>query len=250
MRIDLLTIILMASIGLAGCGKSTIGLARFSGGALDIREVDFDYFQGKMKLGIKDKDSEVRAKATVRIRKDSVIWMTFSGAAGITGGKCLINKDSITILNSLQNEYFVFYYPELTQRFRFTINYEIIEAAALGNLILKRKGSDKAAKADELMVLKQKSEAVQVSNYVDQETHKVVRVDMIESASKNTASVHYQDFQQVGDQLFPHAGVIALFYSSQNVTYNTTIEFDYSKIEIFDKPLRFPFKIPKKYVAR
>ncbi|MDH5602577.1 MAG: DUF4292 domain-containing protein [Cyclobacteriaceae bacterium] len=250
MKINRIFFMAMALLIMMGCSKKTVGIVEFDGGTLDINEVDFNYFQGKMKINYKDKDSDIKVKASIRMRKDSVIWMTFSGTGGITGGKCLINKDSITIVNSLKNEYFVFEYPELTQRFRFNVDYATIQAATIGNLIIQRQQSDKASKAEELMVLKQKSGSVSISNYINQDTHKIVRVDMMENPSKNTASIHYENFQMVEDQFFPFTGIISLFYKTQNLTYNTTIEFEYNKAEILDKPIRFPIKIPKKYAQR
>ena len=233
-----------------GCSQKTTGILEFSGGNLDVNEVNFDYFQGKMKISFKDKKVDMKVKASIRMRKDSVIWMTFSGTGGITGGKCLINKDSITVINSLKNEYFVYEYPEMTQRFGFNVDYESIQAAALGNLIIQRQQSDKGSKEDKLSVLKQKSGSVTVNNYINQETHKIIRVDMMEVSSKNTASIHYENFQVVNDQYFPFSGLISIFYKTQNLSYNTTIQFEYNKAEILDKPIRFPFKIPKKYAQR
>ena len=43
------------------------------------------------------------------------------------------------------------------------------------------------------------------------------------------------------------SAIISLFYAANKGTLNTVIEFEYSKAEIEDKPLKFPFTIPKKY---
>ena len=231
------------------CSNKLTSQIEFDGGKLEINEMDFEYFQGKTRIHFVDEKNEFDAKATIRIRRDSIIWMTFS-SAGITGGKCLINHDSITIVNTIKKEYYTFTYPELSERFNFTVDYETVEAAALGNLIMNRKDSDMAAETDTFMVLKQSSGPVSVENYIHRETHKIHRVDMKELPTKNTASINYTDFQAINDQYFPFSGLISLFYSTANATFNTTLEFKYSKAEILDKPIRFPFKIPKKYVGR
>ncbi len=231
------------------CSPKVTPVLEFEGGRLEINEMDFDYFQGKTRIVFKDEDYDINAKATIRIRKDSVIWMNFS-SAGITGVRCLIDYDSITILNALKKEYYVFTYPELTDRFNFTIDYESIQAAALGNLIINRKQSDMAAERDTFLVLKQKEGMINVENYIHRDTHKITRVDLNETSSNNTASINYQDFQMVNDQYFPFSGLITLFYKAENTTLNTTLEFEYSKAEIVDRNLKFPFKIPKKYVGR
>ena len=231
------------------CSSKITPVLEFEGGKLEINEMDFDYFQGKTRIAFKDPDNEIDAKATVRIRKDSIIWMNFS-SAGITGVRCLINHDSITVLNALKKEYYTFSYPELSQRFNFRIDFETIQAAALGNLLINRKQTDLASERDTFLVLKQKEGMINVENYIDRDTHKITKVDLNETTSNNSASISYNNFRTVNDQYFPFSGLITLFYKAQNTTLNTTLEFEYSKAEIIDRELKFPFKIPKKYVGR
>src|SRR6186713_905829 len=108
---------------------------------LNIEEIDFEYFHGKAKMVLRDANKEREVKANIRLRKDSVIWMTFS-VIGVQGGKALINQDSITIVSNVDKEYYVFEYSELSKRYNFEINYKVIEAAILGNLIMPRKETD------------------------------------------------------------------------------------------------------------
>src|SRR6186713_714921 len=108
---------------------------------LNIEEIDFEYFHGKAKMVLRDANKEREVKANIRIRKDSVIWMTFS-VIGVQGGKALINKDSITVVSTVNKEYFVFDYAELSKRFNFEINYDVVQSALLGNTIIKRSQTD------------------------------------------------------------------------------------------------------------
>jgi hypothetical protein len=213
---------------------------------LEVQEIDFDYFSGKAKVNYKDDKLDIRARANIRIRKDSVIWISFS-AVGIQGARCLINKDSITIMNMVKKEYYVFHYDTLSKQFNFDVNYDAIQAVALGNLIKKKDRSDDVEETEEYFVLKQKSGAVAINNFVKHKTMKIERVEMLEPNSKNTAVIRYYDYQMVDDQAFPYSAIISLFYKVNTGTLNTVIEFEYSKAEIEDKELKFPFNIPKKY---
>src|SRR6478752_1356820 len=94
--------------------------------SLNIEEIDFEYFHGKARMVMRDANKERELKTNIRVRKDSVIWMTFS-VIGVQGGKALINKDSITILSNIDKEYYVFEYAELSKRYNFTINYDVIQ---------------------------------------------------------------------------------------------------------------------------
>jgi hypothetical protein len=78
-----------------------------------VEEIDFEYLQGKARMVLRDANKERDVKANIRVRKDSVIWMTFS-VIGVQGGKALINKDSITIVSNVDKEFYVFEYAELS----------------------------------------------------------------------------------------------------------------------------------------
>jgi hypothetical protein len=217
--------------------------------ALNIEEVDFEYMHGKARMILRDANKEREVKANIRVRKDSVIWMTFS-VIGVQGGKALINKDSITIVSNVDKEYFVFDYAELSKRYNFDINYSVIQAAMLGNLIMPRKEDDRIVPETSFFVLKQQANSISVDNYINAASMKLEKVELKESNSSNSLVVSYSNFQPIGTKLFPYNGTISLFYKALSGLLNTTIIFEYNKAEIGDKELKFPFNIPKRYERR
>lgn len=216
---------------------------------LAIEEIDFEYFQGKARMILRDSKKEREVKANIRVRKDSVIWMTFS-VIGVQGGKALINKDSITIVSNVDKEYYVFEYSELTKRYNFPINYNVIQNALLGNLIQDRKDDDSIAQESSVFILKQQSGTVSVTNFVNAASMKIEKVEMKEENTSNSLVMNYSNFQPVGDKVFPYNGTINLFYKALSGLLNTTIIFEYNKAEVGDKELKFPFNIPKRYARR
>lgn len=217
--------------------------------SLNVEEIDFEYMQGKSRLVLRDANKEREVKANIRIRKDSVIWMTFS-VIGVQGGKALINKDSITIVSNVDKEYFVFEYAELSKRYNFNINYDVIQSALLGNLIADRQDDDEILQESSFFRLKQQLGTVSVDNYINAASMKIEKVEMKEANSSNSLTLNYSNFQPVGDKLFPYNGTINLFYKTLSGVLNTTIIFEYNKAEVSGKELKFPFNIPKKYARR
>ncbi|MBT1704355.1 DUF4292 domain-containing protein [Chryseosolibacter indicus] len=216
---------------------------------LNIEEIDFDYFQGKARMILRDANKEREVKANIRIRKDSVIWMTFS-VIGVQGGKALINKDSITIVSNVDKEYYVFDYAELSKRFKIDINYRIIQAAMLGNPVIPREETDEVQQESSLYLLKQQTGDVNVVNYINAASQKIEKVEMKEGNSSNSLMINYSNFQPVGNKIFPYNGTINLFYKTVSGLLNTTIIFEYNKAEVGDRELKFPFNIPKRYERR
>jgi hypothetical protein len=217
--------------------------------ALNIEEIDFEYFQGKARMILRDANKEREVKAHIRIRKDSVIWMTFS-VIGVQGGKALINKDSITIVSTVDKEYYVFEYKELSDRFKFNIDYNVVQSAMLGNPIIRRADQDEVRQESSMYLLKQIQGDVSVVNYVNAASMKVEKVELKEGNSMNSLVINYSNFQPVGTKIFPYNGTINLFYKTLSGLLNTTIIFEYNKAEVGGRELRFPFNIPKRYERR
>lgn len=217
--------------------------------SLSIEEITFDYLHGKARMVLKDGNKENEVKAAIRVRKDSVIWMNFT-VIGVQGGRALINRDSITILNNVKNEYFVFDYKELSRKFNVEINYDVIQSAMLGNLLLPRTPQDTVERKAASYLLNQQSGTIDVLNYISATTMKIQKVELKENNTHNSLVINYGNFQPLDTKLFPYDGTISLFYKASAGLLNTTIIFEYTKVEVGDKELRFPFNIPKKYDRR
>lgn len=243
-------LILFAFVALLfSCSKKVIPTIPPPPPDLEIQEIDFEYFHGKARMVFNDNKKERDVKANIRIRKDSVIWMTFS-VIGVQGGKALINKDSITIVSTVDKEYYVFDYPSLSKRFNFEITYNTLQAAILGNLMTPHLDVDKITPGPSFNLLEQQRGTVSVKNYINAVTRKLEKVEMKEENANNSISVNYSNFQPVGDKTFPFNGMASIFYKSASGLLNTSITLEYNKAEVGDKELRFPFNIPRKYDRR
>lgn len=243
-------LLLVFPLLLTACSKKvTAPAAIVPNATLAIEEIDFEYLHGKARMILKDGNKEREVKANIRVRKDSVIWMNFT-VIGVQGGRALIDKDSITVISNVDKEYYVFDYKTLSKRFNMEINYAVIQAAMLGNLLLERNDSDTTEHKSATYLLSQTLGSVNVLNYISATTMKIQKVELKENDTHNSLTINYGDFQPLGDKLFPYNGTISLFYKAAAGLLNTTIIFEYTKVEVGDKELKFPFNIPKKYDRR
>lgn len=234
---------------LLSCSKKIVPTIPPPPATLEIQEIDFEYFHGKARMVFKDDKKEREVKANIRIRKDSVIWMNFS-VIGVQGGKALINRDSITILSTVDKEYYVFDYKELSSRFNFEINYDAIQSAILGNLIATRSDADGITEGASYNLLEQQRGTVSVKNYINAASRKLEKVEMKEENTNNSIAINYSNFQPVGDKIYPFNGGVSIFYKTPKGLLNTSITLEYTKAEVGNKELRFPFNIPRKYDRR
>jgi len=241
--------LLLGFLLIQSCNKKAVPTLPVTPKTLDIEEIDFGYLHSKARMIFKDEKKEREVKANIRIRKDSVIWMNFS-VIGVQGGKALINKDSITIVSTVDKEYYVFDFEELSKRFNFKIDYAVLEAALLGNPIRAKQPSDEIGREGEFDKLVQKEGTVEIKNLINPIIKKIEQVELIEATTNNTLKLDYSNFQPLGEKSYPYNGVISIFYKTAAGIINNTITFEYNKVEVGDKELKFPFNIPKRYDRR
>jgi Domain of unknown function (DUF4292) len=237
-------------LGLSACSKKTVPVTTPPAPkTVDVEEIDFGFMHGKARVVYKDEKKERDVKANIRVRKDSVIWMSFS-VVGFQGGRALINKDSITIVSTVDREYYVYDYGELSKKFRFTVNYDVLEAAFLGNLVQKKNSTDVISQEGDFDILTQSQGEVRIKSAINRTTKKIERVDLADPTSGNALHVEYKNFQPLGDRSFPYNGAISIVYKTLNGIISNTITVEFNKAEVGDKELKFPFKIPSKYDRR
>jgi len=248
-KVIALPLLLLGLLLMQYCHRKAVPTLPEEPKTLDIEEIDFGYLHSKARMIFKDEKKERDVKANIRIRKDSVIWMTFS-VIGVQGGKALINKDSITIVSTVDKEYYVFDYAELSNRFNFKIDYAVLEAAMLGNPIRIKKPTDEIGREGEYDRLLQKEGSVTIKSLINPIIKKIEQVELVESTTNNTLKLQYSNFQPLGEKSYPYNGVVSIFYKTAAGILNNTITFEYNKVEVGDKELKFPFNIPKRYDRR
>jgi hypothetical protein len=113
------------------------------------------------------------------------------------------------------------------------------------------KRADDEIKEDSLINrLTQKQGTVEVKSLINRTSKKLERIELLETTTGNTLRIDYSDFQPLGDKLFPYKGLIDVLYKSSAGLISNSIVFEYTKVEVGDKELRFPFNIPKRYDRR
>jgi hypothetical protein len=67
--------------------------------------LDYDWFSSRVKVEYNDQNLSQDFTAAVRMRRDSMLWISLQGPFGIEGGRILMTRDSFFMVNRLSNEY-------------------------------------------------------------------------------------------------------------------------------------------------
>ncbi|MHA8086944.1 DUF4292 domain-containing protein [Aquirufa sp. Wall-65K1] len=211
-------------------------------------DLNFNYLKAKSKVLWKTNSNADTYTVDIRMKKDSLIWMNIS-VSMITGATGLFSKDRVQFFHKINNEYFNLTYDSLSTKMGFKINYEILQSLIVGNQPFKKKNS-RVIRENENYILKQDEGRIQIDNYVGP-NRKLKKLLVNDGPTENKLTLDYEDFATINQFLFPFSSQITLDVKDKdNKLVKTLISIKYSKVELLDTPLEFPFKVPAKYLNK
>ena len=221
------------------------------------QELHFEWFSARFSADYKNAGLESSFSGQIRIRKDSLIWLSLS-VMGIEGIRLIISQDSFKFINRLNNTFMVGDYDNLNRFLNTNIDYDILQSFLIGNDISyyeegKFKASidrneyklSAAGRSKMKKYLRRHDDALKVfvqNIWLDPATFKITRADVKEIRKDNIKlDATYSSFEAIGAQLFPRDMTYQI--SADNRIF---VSVSFSRIDI-NEPLQFPFKIPISY---
>jgi len=225
---------------------------------MDSARLDFDYMSAKLSLTYDNGKSRTNLKAQMRIKEDSIIWISFSPAMGIEVARIALTCDSVKFINRMNKTYFAGKYKVLDSLINSSVNFLILQSMILGNDVpyydvhnYKVKDGDdyyilemvKKRKQRKSIKKEMTDESILVEKiWLNPETFRAKKIEMYEPDEKDKKlTVIYDDFRTIDGKPVP-------FKLKIKIRSEKTINIDvhYSRVQFVDK-LTFPFKISSKY---
>ena len=246
-------LLLIVLILLGSCSKKIAPIddaSNLSRVDLNLSEFNFDYMQIKSKIQFREATKNQNANALVRMKKDSIIWFNLTGALGVQGVRGILTKDSIKVINRVDKVYWKYTWNDLSKEFNFPVDYDLIEAMILGEMPKGEQKDEEIIKDKSRYVIHQTFGEILIDNFVNPELKVVEEVRINETTSSNSLTLFYKNFGVVNEQVFPYNSYLSLQHTNEFGEVETNLNIDHGKAEVSDKPLKFPFSIPEKYVSR
>ncbi|MCU0469571.1 MAG: DUF4292 domain-containing protein [Arcicella sp.] len=214
-----------------------------------IDEIDFKYLKAKAKVSFKSPKESQNVNVDIRMKKDSIIWMNIS-ALGFSVASALFDKDIVKFYDKFHGEYNEYTYTDFSEKFKFNIDYDILQSLIVGNRPFKKKKS-RVVRENEYYLLKQQEGKVMIDNYIG-DNKKLKKLLLTQENTDNKLTLDFDDFTMLNQYLFPNSSLITVDYKSQEdqKMYQTVVNIKHTKVELLDTPLEFPFKVPEKLLKK
>ena len=207
-------------------------------------DLNFNFLKAKSKIVWKTKQNQDTYTVDIRMKKDSLIWVNIS-QSGFTGATGLFSKNKVQLYQKINGEYFDLTYDSVSVIMGFKVDYSILQSLIVGNQPYKKNNS-RVIRENENIILKQQEGRINIDNMVGP-NRKLKKLLVNDVPTSNKMTMDFEEFTLLNQVLFPFSSQINLDVKDKdNKNVNTLITIKYSKVELLDTPLEFPFKVPEK----
>ncbi len=210
------------------------------------KKVGFDKSSIRASLYVRyhGKNNLPNLKTSLRIAKDSVIWLSFS-KLGFPIAKALITPNEIKFYEKISKTYFVGNYELISNWLGTSFDFEMIQNLFFGEALVdlnKKKFKADIQDGKYILTPKKQNALFDIFFWIDPHTFKLSKEEINQAGKDQKFTIIYKDFDKFNESLFPKGFVIKAVDKKRK----TNIDVNYKNV-IFDSPLRFPFKIPHGY---
>ncbi|NQV52408.1 MAG: DUF4292 domain-containing protein [Flavobacteriales bacterium] len=233
-------------------------------GLMKEKEVDCHWLSIKYDVEIKSEKFEDSFKMYVRMKQDSVIWISATYYA-VEVARFLFLPDTVKFMDRKNNKYYVGDYNYIQDRFKVETNFEILESLLLSNSIKlleieAAEGKIRSSKDDGnyylsflkkgqlRRALRNEGEAtdleLDIGLWVDPNGFRLTKTSITDFESGRNLVAEYTDYKELCNTTFPNVTL----YTAQSANEQAEVKTSVMKITT-GKEVSLSFTIPEKYEA-
>lgn len=250
-------LLLALGVGLGSCHRKAVPTVSTNGSGTSVPVAEsavratntvFSTLSAKGKAQVNLKGNKQGANLALRLRRDSIIWVSAS-LVGIEGVRAILTPDSVRVINRLEKTYFTGGYDYLSKLLNVPVSFAQMQALLLGDYLPAPAGTTPKLANEEAgrQRVSYPLAGVLVERLLQAGTGRVQQLKVSDEATQRNLTVDYSDFRMPDGQPavpFAHA---AFLQAQQPAAGVVTAAINYSKVNVGQGKLSFPFAVPKGY---
>jgi hypothetical protein len=220
-------------------------------------EFKYDWLKASFKVSAETSDGSFNFSGQLRMRKDSIIWISISPALGIEVVRLMVTPDSVFLINKLKRTYIKEDVSHINDFLGTELDFDMVQSLLIGNdFTYYSKDQFQIRETDQEYIfntvsrrkLKEHLDSTNVDNlliqkmFLSKTNYKITQQDIKQVRNPNKKlTVLYSDFMELNNQLIPSTEKFQI-----KGVEDIKIDLDFSKFTV-NESMRFPFKISSKY---
>ncbi len=205
--------------------------------------LNYTTFYGRAKANFNSPQASGNATVYIKMKKDSVIWISVTGPLNIEGARLLITPDSIKILNKLENTLQLSSIDQLQKITKLPLKFKDLQNVILGNpIFINGDSSTFEVQKDSVIVTATSNLLTAVYSFI-KNNFQLAKSDFKteNNPSVTGAVIDYNNYQPAG---------IMNFSTDRNIavtgTLPSTLQLSFKEYN-FNQPQSFVFTVSKNY---
>ncbi|TAL40447.1 MAG: DUF4292 domain-containing protein [Chitinophagaceae bacterium] len=206
--------------------------------------IDFETFSAKINVDYQGSDGKkYNVNAFIRMKKDSLIWISVNGALGIEGMRVLVDKDTVRILNKLDKEYRARSLDYLQEVASLPLDLHSMQELITGNPVFLDTNIISYSINDNTISMLHHGEWFKHLITMSSNDHLVMnsKLDDVDPLHNRTCYLNYSDYENKKGVNFSTNRIISVTEKTK-----LDIKLNFKQYE-FNEMLTFPFSVPKNY---
>lgn len=211
--------------------------------SVSLTQNEFTWFAGKAKVKYNDGDKSQNFTANIRMKKDSIIWISITSLMGIEAARITIDQDSIRVLDRLKKRYIVEPVSKSDQYLPFDLDLSLVQDLLAGNFLWTKEGKLRSKVDDGKHVLFIDNKTFESTFSVRPTDHVILGLLIEEMDAGREVLVSVSGFETEEGRT---VGTDRHIEFRDKKGYRLQIDMDYSRMK-WDEPTTFPFYVSDRY---
>lgn len=206
--------------------------------------IDFNTFSAQMKIDYADsRDKKYDVNAFVRMKKDSIIWISINAILGIEAFRVMITPDTVSVLDKMNKTIQYHSFDYLREMTNLPVDFPSLQDLILGNPVFLDSNIVAYTENENSTSLTTLGKFFKnfATFYNPDLLLQRSKLDDVDVTRSRTADLSYQDYEDNGNKKFSTKRKISISYKTK-----LDIALEFKKV-LFGQVQNYPFSVPAKY---
>lgn len=203
------------------------------------KQMQFTWFSGKAKVNFDDGNTNQSVTASIRMQRDSAIWVSITAIMGYEAARILVTPDTFQMLNRLDKVYIKEPLSKINDYIPIKADLRLLQDLIVGNYLWSTSGKLKLRNDKCLYVLKEDNSFTENTFWIEPGRFTIAEMETVEKTNNQKVSLVASDYILSDGYWFPNDRDI-VFTGNRIVK----IRMNYSRVK-WNEPTSFPFNANK-----
>jgi hypothetical protein len=209
---------------------------------ISANQTGYNTFSGRAKLTWDDGKAAQDFQATMRLKKDSIVWISFSGPMNVEGARALITPDTFGLINKTASEYDGHSFAYVNNWLLFPVSFTMLQQIITGERLDIKEKASTASYQDSVFVIYCENDHLLEKIWVDTRNYTISKILLKDKLLTQQISITFDSYNQFEGKPFSYHREIEV--NRDGVLLKLTIDF--TKIKL-NENLSYPFEVSGKY---